>query len=491
MDATQKNLLARFAAGSARSGVITAALFMLALNLAATSLAQTPSHQASLVTPNRTVRPASSGMNRPVQFSAVSTSRVVVYDNQAGNHGPSSSPAAGTAMEVMPQRETEGVWTLAELHQLAFQSHPELLEATSKVSAARGLAFQAGLQENPNVGIDFQQLFSGGAAEQYGISYEQRIVRHEKRMLDRSVQAHEAQRLTEVAAKRRYRIANRISAAFIAVLTAEAKVEVAERLLAFNTQALATTEKLLAADEVPRTDVLQARLETESARQVALTAKNTLSYAWKELEFAVGQTLAIHNLDDSLLDVRNPLPEFEGLLNSLRTSSPEVAEALSRIEKAKCFLARQRVETKPDIVAQGLLNVRDNGIGGGVDAGLAIAVPVPVWDKNRGNISAAWHDLRASEQALQKIELELASRLTPVYAELTDAFRQVRVYEESILPLADEVRQLTRSTYEQGEASFQSLLIAGRTHAEKQLSYLSALQRLRLAEIQIEGLLID
>jgi outer membrane protein TolC len=50
---------------------------------------------------------------------------------------------------------------------------------------------------------------------------------------------------------------------------------------------------------------------------------------------------------------------------------------------------------------------------------------------------------------------------------------------------------LTRKTYTAGEANYNSLLIAQRTYSQTQLGYLDAVRSLRIAEVQIDGLLLS
>ncbi len=391
------------------------------------------------------------------------------------------------ARTLASEPSTAAMLQLEQLQELAAASHPDVLRLHSLVLAARGAASQAGRQANPSVGIDFQQLFSGGQAEQYGIAVDQTIIRGEKRRLDRAVAAHEIQNRQQKLEAARLRVKTNVRIAYIGVLRAQRQIDVARQLLGFNRDAVTLTNRLLAADEVPKTDVLGAELEFRTALLELKSAENRHIFAWKQLEEAVSQPLESAPLAGDLT-AGDDRRSYEEILAELRARSPEVALALSEIEQAKCSLARQRVEPLPDVSTRGLLNWRDNGIGGGVDAGIAVSVPYPLWDKNEGAISGAFHQLQAASRRLQQVELALAARLTPIYEKYLDASGRVATYRDEILPIARQTLDLTRQTYEQGEASFQSLLLAGRTHAENQIRYLDALEALRKSEALLDGL---
>lgn len=397
---------------------------------------------------------------------------------------PSISPQSSS------ENQTLSMLRLEELQTMAEATHPDVLRSQSLVSAARGAAAQAGRHANPNVGLDLQQLFSGGQAEQYGVAIDQRLINKDKRRLDKAVAIHEIQRRQQALETVRQHVSTNVRIAFIQVLRAQRQIDVARQLVAFNQDAVDLTKRLLAADEVPRTDVLGAQLELRTASLALSSAENRHVFAWKQLEESVNSPLNSAPLDGDLT-AGQPKASYAAVLQQLRNQSPEVAQAMAQIEQARCFLARQRVEPRPDLSTSGLLNWRDNGIGGGVDAGIALSVPLPIWDKNEGAISEAFHQLQAANRRLEQLELNLATRLTPVYEQYLDAQHQVKTYRDDILPIAAETLSLVKQTYQVGEASFQSLLLAGRAHAENQIRYLDALERLRLAEARLDGLVIE
>ena len=88
--------------------------------------------------------------------------------------------------ETLPAAEPQGL-TLPALEQMALSSNPSLSRAAALVGAAQGSWTQVGLQRNPSVGYQGQQLGSGGLAEQHGVLFEQEIVRPGKLHLNRDI----------------------------------------------------------------------------------------------------------------------------------------------------------------------------------------------------------------------------------------------------------------------------------------------------------------
>jgi outer membrane protein, heavy metal efflux system len=387
--------------------------------------------------------------------------------------------------------DKKGSLTLGDLQSLAITSNPSMQSAAALIQAARGRAYQVGLQPNPDVGIDFQQLFSNGRAEQYGVAFGQQIVRSEKLELNRAIELHEVDRLSQQYAAARWRVLTDVHLAYIRALRAQRQIDVARELLSIDNKALMVAKQLLEAKEVARTDVLRAEIEVENAQVLLRDAELRHMAAWRELQAVTGQfDLAAATLAGDLFAEPREF-DFDSSLLALQSQSPEIAALVATIERARCALRRQQIEPRPDVNVNGLLNWRDNGIDGGVDAGLAVTVPLPVWDKNQGAIQEARYQLVSANQELERMRLTLASRLAPVFERLNSARQRVESYQQRIIPRAQETVDLVRETYELGEVNFDSLLQTQRTYTQTRLAYVDSVEQLRLAEAEIEGLLLS
>jgi outer membrane protein, heavy metal efflux system len=161
-----------------------------------------------------------------------------------------------------------------------------------------------------------------------------------------------------------------------------------------------------------------------------------------------------------------------------------------RVDRARAALQRACVETVPNVSFQGLVNWQDNGIGGKPDGGVAVTIPVPIFNRNQGAIRRAQQELAAARRALDQLQLDLQNRLAPTFEQFSNARNQVERYREQILPAADESLQLTRQTYEAGESNYIGLLTAQRTFSQTGWNYLDAVRSLRVAEAEIQGFLL-
>jgi cobalt-zinc-cadmium efflux system outer membrane protein len=380
--------------------------------------------------------------------------------------------------------------SLDELEALALQCHPSVQRATALVNAARGRAVQVGLQPNPSLGFLGQQLGSDGLAEQYGVTVDREFVVHDKLSLNRATILQEVRQLEQEVVATQQRVLTDVRIAFFKVLRAQQQIDANRQLVEISEKGVAVAEALLKAQEVGRVDTLQAAIEVEAAKIQLQVAENRFRTAWQELAAVSGHpSLPPQALSGDLFASARSF-DFEQELSRLEQHSPELFAIVASIDRARTNLRRQLIETRPNVSVQGLLNWRDNGTDGDPNAGIAVTVPIPVKNRNQGAIQEARYQVYAAEQQFTRRQLELRQRLASVFERYSNAQMQAERYREAILPKAEETLGLVRKTYESGEASFILLLTSQRTYIQSRLAYLEALEELRIAETEIQGLLL-
>lgn len=423
----------------------------------------------------------------------VSFPSVVWAQQDIGLQMPSAVASAPVETLPIPLPEIEAACglTLELLEQRAIAGNPSLARAAALVAAARGNTLQVGLPPNPGVGYEGQQLGSGGQAEQHGVLFSQEFVRGGKLRLNRAVADRDRVRLEQEFAAQQLRVLTDVRIAFYEALLAQRQIDLTNELVRISRGGVEAVDALFRANEVGRADVLQAQLETETAQILTQNALNRHDSAWRSLTAVLGDPqLPPQPLIGDAMGAAKDI-SFQESLARLLTQSPEIAAASVAVERARLALERERVEPVPNVDVQGVVNVIDNGIGGGPDGGVAVSIPIPVFNRNQGGIARAYHDLRAAREALSQLELALQNRLAPVFEQYANARNQVERYDEVILPAAKEALELTQKMYGAGETNYTTLLTAQRTYSQTHLSYLDAVRSRRIAEVQIDGLLLS
>jgi cobalt-zinc-cadmium efflux system outer membrane protein len=401
------------------------------------------------------------------------------------NPQPEPLPEAATLKPV-----ALGTLTLADLEQMAMNANPSVARAAALVQEARGNWVQVGLPVNPSFGYEGQQIGSGGRAEQDGVFLGQEFVRGGKLGLNRQVAAQQWARREQELAAQQQRVLTDVRISYYQVLIAERQEKLTVELRDIAAESVKVAEALLKGKEVGQVDIVQAQLELGNAQILTQNAKNRYAAAWRTLATVIGNS----NLPPQPLvgDVDESRPEhsWEMSREKLLTSSPEIAAAMTDIERARWALERAYVEKVPNVTVQGLVNWRDNGIGGRPDGALSVGVPLPLWNRNQGGIIQAQGQVAAAERALDQLELALENRLVPVFERYASALNQVNTYRSQLLPAAQQSLDLARRLYQAGETPYLNLLTAQRSYSQTNVNYLESLRELRSADAEIEGLLL-
>ena len=415
----------------------------------------------------------------------------VVLEANFNREDPASPPENQNLQTTSPPPGSIRPLTLSDFEVRALANNPSVARAHSLVQAACGNWMQVGLPPNPTVGYEAQQIGSSGRAEQDGVFVSQEFVRGGKLQLNRQVAAHAWSRAKHELEVQQNRVVTDVRIAFYQMLIAERQEQLAADLLQVAREGAKVAEKLHRGKEVGKVDVVQAQLEAENVEIVAANARNRRIAAWAELTAVAGDPCMPPQPLAGDAEEEKPVVTWEESLEKLQCSSPEVSAAQAAVERANCALQRAVVEKTPNVTVEGLMNFRDNGIGGRPDAGLLVGVPLPLWDRNQGGVTQAYHEAAAAEQALEQLKLDLQKRLAPVYERYRNAMQQTARYRAKILPAARESLALTRQLYQAGEANYVTLLTAQRTYSQIHLNYLESLRELRSAEAEMEGFLLS
>lgn len=400
---------------------------------------------------------------------------------------PDGLPPRGPG-EELPRSTPEGL-TVEDLEHMALGSNPSLARAQAMVAAARGNWVQVGLRNNPAVGYLGQQLGSGGLAEQHAVMVDQEIITGGKRQLNRAEAEQRVAIAEQQLAAQQQRVLTDVRLVFYDALLAQQRLKLAQQLLEIAMQGQSAADRLQKAGETSRVDLIQSNLEVEAAEIEVNKAANQHTYVWMSLSAILGMphmppTALRGDLESAPTDFK-----WDETLARVLSTSPEIAAAMSEIERARWGLMRARRQVIPNVRFQGAV-MQDNGIGGKTDGIVQVLVPLPLLNRNQGGIAQAQAEVVAAERAIQQLELDLQNRLAPVFERYSTAANQVRRYRERILPKADESLSLVRRGYEAGEFPYLLLLNSQRTYFQQNLQYLDSIRELRASSVEIEGLLL-
>ena len=175
-------------------------------------------------------------------------------------------------------------------------------------------------------------------------------------------------------------------------------------------------------------------------------------------------------------------------VDRLRAVSPALAAARAAVDSARLGVQLARRDFKPDLTLQGGYMNR-----GGFDpmwqAAIGINLPL-ARGRRRAALAQAEAELRAAEQRVQAVELQLRFRTEERLAQLDGIDRILQLYEQGVLPQSTLAVEAGIASYQSGRVPFVSVLEAlGSSYADRgALVRLIASRGQVLASIEEAGL---
>ncbi|XZE17814.1 TolC family protein [Pirellulaceae bacterium SH449] len=379
-------------------------------------------------------------------------------------------------------------YTLSDIESIALGNNPTLLGAEILVQKASSLRYQVGLAPNPTFGYFGQQIAAQGT-DQHGVFVEQEFVRGNKLELNRNILASTQNAQRWAVMTQQYRLLTDIRIGFYEALAAQQQLEVAKSLLNVAERGVQIATDRLKAGEGSQIDVLQSQTLLS---EISLTVEQLeLAYrgAWRHLAAVAGLGEVNPVMLDGELKSADAAPDWDSVLSELLESSPELAVASSLVAEKAALVRREQAQVIPNVTGQ---------IGAGYDRGtdtglinLQVAAPIPVWNKNTGNISAAYADYRRAQEEVKRLEQSIRSRLAIVARDFDSSTAAVRRYEKEILPQSEKALELAESAYKAGELDFLQVLVLRRAYFEALLKSIAVKGQFSVSDAQIDGLLLS
>lgn len=395
-------------------------------------------------------------------------------------------------VEALPTLETRQrtveALTWADLKGMAFQSNPTLAAAVARMNVARGQQVQAGLYPNPVIGYHGVEMGLRGTSGQQGGFISQRFITAGKLGLDQAIAGKEIDEAHFLFHAQEQRVLSDLRIRFYDVLVAQRRVTLTTKLAGIGSELVTATEKLIEGRQGTENDLLQAEIRADESHILLDNARNQNFEAWRRLVAVVGIPSLQMSPVDGELDTDLPRLDWDRCHATALSGNPALRAARTRVARARIVIQRARKEPIPNIdlsVSHRHHNVTDDNV-----TNVQVGIPIPVFNRNQGNIRSARAEWIRACNDVKRIELDLQDRLAVAYRRYANARQQVDRYRERMVPRAERSLKLVSGGYEKGQVDYLTLLTAQQTYLHVNLSYLDSLRELRTAASLIDGQLL-
>ncbi len=408
---------------------------------------------------------------------------------------PDAAPEQGSPLQEEGAGAAVGSGTaplaslsLAQALATADADHPELAEFRAYVQAAEGQGDQAGLFPNPTLVLRMENApWSEGSTRneaEYVAGLTLQLPLSGRLGASEDVAARQLdQRLAELAAQRR-EVHGRVRGAFATALSLERAAAIQDQARALAGRAVELLEARVEAGDAVPADLARVQIEATRARLEQQRVESLRQRALLGLAAALGDpSRQIGSLAGGL-EAALELPTLEALSERL-ASNPKLAAAEAEVALGEARVELARAQRVPDVSLDLFYRRLEEEEAHAFDLGFAL--PLPLINRNQGNVRSALAQRLAAEAHVQATRNELLRDLRATHARLAYLLQATQVMREELLRRADTVLASVEARFQAGDASLVEVLPVRRDWTRVQLGYLSALREVMVAwsELQV------
>ena len=330
-------------------------------------------------------------------------------------------------------------YSLSDLQKIGLTSSPKIKQAVAAVAAARGAAIQAGLYPNPDFGYEGDTMQTNGTAGYQGGFIQQTIVTASKLPTARQAALMDV-RITELSLRKAETdLSREVRNGYFAVLVADQNIRVSRALANLSTEVYETlivqvNKGGFAAPYEP----FQIRVLAMQAYGQLVQAKNRYTSAWKQLTAAMGVPgLPLSQLAGNI-NIPIPVYKYDECVKRVTLLHTNVASAEFDLLKAKALLKLAQITPIPNVTVRVMMQKDFTAPPNAVSPSVQVGMPVPVWNRNQGNILQAESQMVSASEAKHNARNQLTADLAEAFERYENSRVLLGYYRDQILP--DQIR---------------------------------------------------
>ncbi|MEO8659314.1 MAG: TolC family protein [Bryobacteraceae bacterium] len=370
--------------------------------------------------------------------------------------------------------------TLDEAIKNAIEKNISLMAQRLDVPIAEAKIITARIKPNPHLSFasDYMDLLGRGVTVQNNAGPSEFSVRTDYtleggRKRERRVEVAE---LTTSVAKLTLSDAVRnlmldVENAFVDVQAAKESVALAKQNQDALNAIVTVNENRARAGDLAQVEVTRSRLAALQFSNAVKQAELRLTTAGNRLQQLIGSTTT-----DNRMDVAGPIREDKQLilLDEIRTQAlanrPDLLALRRNRERSEADIRLQKATGKIDYTV-GVAYQHQYTYSNGRLFGAYLSIPLPVYDRNQGEVARAEAEHKQADLRIQAQERAIATEAENAYRQWETSRSLVENIERDMLQQARSVREITEYSYRRGEASLVEFLDAQRAFNETMQSY--------------------
>jgi cobalt-zinc-cadmium efflux system outer membrane protein len=363
-------------------------------------------------------------------------------------------------------------------------ANPEISVALREQEATEGARIQAGVRHNPYISSEIQDTRRN--TQQITLQFNQEIElgnKRESRLALADILHTKA--TAELDALKATIHANTVNA-FYEVLVAQERLALSKSSFEVANAAVNAATKRVNAGKSSPVEETKSNIAASSAKIELNQSNSQLNSARKRLSALWGNPFPV--FEQAYGDVENiPLvPSFENLL-ALLENAPAIGIANLEVSARGGSTKLARSQSTPNItISAGIVHNQELGLNQAI---LGLSAPIPLFDRNQGNVQEAVSLQYKAQDELIALKTQLATKLAGEHERLSVARLSAISLREEILPGAQNAFEAANKGFNAGKFNFLDVLDAQHTLFQAKSQYIQVLLDAHQAIAEIESIL--
>ncbi len=263
-----------------------------------------------------------------------------------------------------------------------------------------------------------------------------------------------------------------VQSAFVDVQLAKEALALAEQNLNDLDKLVEESRKRVQAGELSAADLLRTRIAAMQFRNDAANAASRLHSTRHRLELLMGRLTFVHGFD-----VKGPIRrdlervEIQPLRKQAQELRPDILAVVRSQARSTADLKLQLAQAKIDYTVGTQFHRQQSPTGTGNSLGVFLSVPLPVFNRNQGEIERARLEYRQLEARLSALRASVAAEVESSYEQYAIASTMLGNLETDMLEQSREVRRAAEESYRAGKITLLEFLDARRAYTDTMQSY--------------------
>jgi cobalt-zinc-cadmium efflux system outer membrane protein len=373
--------------------------------------------------------------------------------------------------------EPNATLSLGDVFALTLMRNPVLSAYSYEVRAGESLALQSSFLPNPELGATTENFGGTGAMKGFDSAETTIQVSQVIQLAGKRAKRTKVARLdTELAdwdyKSRKLDLFSEATKAFAEVLAAQERIELAKELNKLADEVKYAVSQRVAAGKEPPLEEAKADVSLAASQIVVKNSQRSLDISRMKLASFWGSSdPRFSKLKGDIYDVgpHGTLEEFAARV----TGNPDIARWATEMDQKRAAIALEKANAVSDItVSAGTKYFSEPG-----DTAFAVGViiPLPIFDRNQGNIDAAQARLNKARQLARDRDVSVRYGLVEAYKSMLSAYEQAVNLRDKIIPASQQAFDAASEGYRQGKFGYLELLDAQRTLFQARQQYIDML----------------